>query len=653
MYAESKTIFHYFINANSIFCIQYLLASIPFLFFERFSVQKPLFCVIILDMFICIILLHKNKGIQLKKINLIKKNELIAFILVLITLPFIAKTSEDIGAVSDQGAYFFHTMVLMEGKEAMIHTLDEMGVISEDVDNGLQELQEELTIYYHDENESYYYPHALRTWCVLPALFGRMLGRWNTLISINYLFLLTILNLFFICNEIRINKYAPYLSIGLFALSPLILYIGKAGLTEMSMLFLFIVGLYYMLENSWSCNLFSAISIGLVGFVHASIYVYLPIISLILFFKSLDENKYKYINAIQLGMYACSIWYDYKISPIYMKKQYNRFTFNGRLDYLKLFLIISSVVFVLILVQLIIDKWGKNFFNKIKNFLIKNFRVIAMIAITIILIRTVYYIYYICFTDVFAIPEGTDAGTWNLRSRYINKGWISASYLNIVNIARATGGIGFVSFLMIPFVKQELSKRSKVLYLCALYSLFIFTVLQLDTPSNYYSSRYFIPFLIPLITIVLASCINSKKWIVCIFVTAIVFNCRYWPSFLEGAPQSGQYTMLQEVLAWIPKETIVFCNPESSFVNTRLTSNLRILNNNQIYNLNNFVEVDNYYPEEDKYIISGESLHIDGAELILQNVYPSQFSFGNGENGSYATNVATYDNPLFVYKITK
>ena len=111
--------------------------------------------------------------------------------------------------------------------------------------------------------------------------------------------------------------------------------------------------------------------------------------------------------------------------------------------------------------------------------------------------------------------------------------------------------------------------------------------------------------------------------------------------------------MLQEVLAWIPKETIVFCNPESSFVNTRLTSNLRILNNNQIYNLNNFVEVDNYYPEEDKYIISGESLHIDGAELILQNVYPSQFSFGNGENGSYATNVATYDNPLFVYKITK
>ena len=67
MYAESKTIFHYFINANSIFCIQYLLASIPFLFFERFSVQKPLFCVIILDMFICIILLHKNKGIQLKK----------------------------------------------------------------------------------------------------------------------------------------------------------------------------------------------------------------------------------------------------------------------------------------------------------------------------------------------------------------------------------------------------------------------------------------------------------------------------------------------------------------------------------------------------------------------------------------------------------
>ena len=28
-------------------------------------------------------------------------------------------------------------------------------------------------------------------------------------------------------------------------------------------------------------------------------------------------------------------------------------------------------------------------------------------------------------------------------------------------------------------------------------------------------------------------------------------------------------------------------------------------------------------------------------------------TFGNGENGSYATNVATYDNPLFVYKITK
>ena len=113
----------------------------------------------------------------------------------------------------------------------------------------------------------------------------------------------------------------------------------------------------------------------------------------------------------------------------------------------------------------------------------------------------------------------------------------------------------------------------------------------------------------------------------------------------------GQYNLLQDVLEVIPANAVVFCNPESHTLNTRLTGNLRVLNDNEIYNLKNIEEVLNFYPDKNAYIISENAVEGIG-DLILSNEYISQYSFGNGADGRYATSYGTYEIPLYLYKIS-
>lgn len=649
---ENCSVMKVFIEANNLFCVQYFLFSCFFIFIEKFSVLKPLIAILFFDSF-TLILLKVKKITQSKVIYSISKNEWIMLTLSILAIPLIYITAEDIGTISDQGTYFLYSTVYMEEKSNSIHTLEEMGVISENVDEGLRELQNELLIYYHEDGEDYYYLHALGTWCSLLALFGKMFGIWNCMKAVNYLYLLIVWNMLYLCQKIAANKNNIYMAWGMFAFSPLILYIGKAGLAEAAILLLFLVGLRYILENKKIFYLLAGINIGLIGFIHISMVMYMPIVTFIAALESVKRSKKNIaiFNTIQLMMFGVSLWYIYKISTIYVEKQYSRFTLQEKLNYTTIFIGIDILVVLLIIYQIKVYQNEKDFMlSFVRENLYKYFKLIAFIALTAIICRTIYYAYFLCFTDKFAIVDGYDAGTWNLRSRYVNTGLTAISYLNIVNIARATGVIGLFVFLILPFINKNITERSITFYYMGLYGIIIYTVLMMDTPSNYYSSRYFVPFVVPMIVISLISAVESKSWSIYILMLALLFNRYYWPAFLRGGPQVGQYELLQDAIATIPNNAIVFCNPESQTTNVRLTAGLRILNDNEVYNLKNYVEVMDYYSGLDSYIISETKIE-QYHEPVLYNVYLSQYSFGNGPNGSYDTNVGTYQIPLFIYKM--
>ncbi len=653
------------VAANNLFCIQYLLLSGILIFFEWFSVERALIGVLIISCSFNFFVWLKKDSRKIKKekrgfVGSVTKQEgVLVTVICLCCIPFIRLTTEDIGTVSDQGAYFIHTVRLMSDMPEVSYQLQEIGKISKSVDEGIRSMQEKQPIWYHYENSDIYYLHALKTWCVFPALFGKMFGLFHCMIAINYIYIFVVCNMFYLCEKIAENLFNVYMALGIFALAPLVLYIGKAGLTEIIMLFWGILGLRYILEKDLLHYILGGVCIGLIGFCHVSIYVYLPLITGIAFLLSTEENynKIAYFNIVQLLLYVCSIWYTYRISPVYVEKQYARFTMHGKIEYVVLFIGLSVIVLFLIIVQYGIYQSKANIFRKIKDylhlikkFLYTRFTIIVKLLFVLIVIKTIYNGYMLGFTEQFAIPEGYDAGSWNLRSRYINTGFQALSYLNIVNIGRATGWIGLIVFAMIPLMKHKVNENTKTFYYMALYGLIIFTVLRVDTPFNYYASRYFLPLVVPMVTITLVSFVSSKNWCIYILCVALMYNHHFWPAFLRGAPQYGQYQIMEDVLDVIPAEEVVLCNEEGDYVNARLTSNLRIINQNPVYNLKNYDEVNEFYSERDKYIISEKLLDID-ADLILERIYQSQYSFGNGENGTYDMNVGTYDIPVYIYYV--
>ena len=639
------------LEANNLFCIQYLIFSCAFLMFEVFAVWKYLICIVVFDVVLIIALvLGKVKKKKQRHENISKEEGILLLITICFIVPFIYITTEDIAADTDQGAYFLHTCILMEEKSKDIHTLQELGKISDEVDEGIKTLLEGLPIYYHESGKDMFFVHALSSWCSYTALFGKMFGLWNCMKAVNFLYLLSIFNLFYVCKKNALNKINIYLYIFMFALSPLLLYIGKAGLSEVATLYFVTLGLKYIFEEEQFFSIIGGVCVGLIGYLHVSMYVYMPVITCISLLESVRKKKLAYFNVIQLLMFGFSIWYAYKISPIYVKKQYLRFTLNERISYFTIFILIDVIVIICFLIQVNIVKNQNKFVVELRRLVYENYRKISIVVLGIVFISTSYYSYFMCFTDKFAIKQGIDAGTWNLRSDYINKGIKAVSHLNLVNISRAVGIIGMLFFVAIPFLSYKLSDVAKTFYYISLYGMIVFTVLQMDTPSNYYCSRYFVPVLIPMIVLTLVCSLNKKIWSIYFIIVTLLYNHHFWPAFLMGGPKVGQYELLQDALEAIPENAIVFCEPESHVINARLSGNLRVLNNNEVYNLNNMNEVLDFYSSNSGYVISECELEING-DLLVYNIYLSQYSFGNGKNGTYDTGVGTYEIPLYIYKI--
>lgn len=643
--------------ANNFSMLQYLIFSCPFLFLEKFAVWKLLVVILAVD-WIVISIAVGRKGIRsvCKKLSSSKwfiKEEVIVVLVVLFCIPLIRVTTEDIGMQSDQGAYFAHMINLESGSSDIWDHINELG-LSEEIDNGLWELQEKLTCLYKKEGSNDMCLHALSTWCVIPALFGKIFGLWDGMgAGLCYLWILTILDMFYTCEKVEGSWCGKYLALGLFATAPLVLYIGKAGLSELTMLWLAVLGLYCLLEDFRYAYL-GAICIGMVGFVHLSVLLYIPAVAFVLFLTAVErrEKRWSICNSIQMILFILSLWYVYRISPLYVMIQYQRFTLDGKIGFTELFLGISLVVLLTSFILYYVSVKGGPLIEKLEEMIFKYFKWIVAFAFLIIIGMTIYNGYTLCFTNLHAFAANGPPSSWQLRSRYINTGWRALSYLNITNIARATGIVGLLAFALLPFCGRKMKNREKILYLLVLYALFYYTVLRVDTPFNYYASRYFLPVIVPMMTVVLAAGIKRRNWAVYILLMVCLFNSRYWFSFWEGGPQVGQYQLLQDTLTMIPAQEIVFCNPESEKIISCLTNNLRVLNDNEVYNLKNYEEVSSFYEERDKYIISGNELVVEG-DLLLANHYLSQYSFGNGKDGSYAFVNGTYEIPLYIYIIEK
>ncbi len=633
-----------------LFIAQYYVFSIIFLWLDRFEVRHILIVIAGLD-FIACFCWRKNIFSKIRHMHIVlPKKDLILIGVLILMVPFLFVKSEDIRSSSDMGMYFEWMIKLTGDNTEVSRTLNEIGIVSKDVDEGVYRIQEQLNgIYVRDEldnGEKIYEYHSLPTWVTMMALFAKLFGIYNAAQVLTLFYILAVLCCYFACENIGKISRSKYLSILIFGLSPIIMYIAKCTLTEIAYINLLLFSVYCLSEKDRKIKYLSSVGFGLLGFIHISSYMYIFAIYFILLYIAICKKKKEYgiINIINIIMFITSLFYANFISRFYTEAQLMRLYFLGN----NLKEIMQWLLFILvgcIIIQIIELLLSENVLDKL---IILLNRIVPAGLITleiIIIIGCIIQGYYLGFTEKYI----SGGGTWHLRSEYANQGIHSLSYLNIVNILRAT------SYVWIPiiFIYNICRKNKKNIIENALlfglfYSMFIYTYIQIDTPTNYYASRYLAMTIVPLVTLVSATIFDKKKIYVALSGWCLIYSLRYDYNFIFRGSFAGQYQMLKDTIAQIPYGAVVVVLDQNNSLNQILVNNLREINANLVYEYNNMDELETYYSDQPLFIISSGTL-AEEEHLLL---YKSYEITGNlsGKKGGYMTEeVYTYNETLCIY----
>lgn len=620
----------------SMYTIQYFLVSIVFLFFDKFHINHIIISCFIINV-IFFVLRRKKIKAALKSIDLNIKTDIYQIIFIIIAVILSLNKSQDIRTISDMGIYFERSVVLSGDNTSSVQKLNEYGKISDSVDSGLYRLQDELIGLYQlnddADSTSYFFEyHSLPTWVTFMALFGRIFGLFNAPHVLTWFYVLASMCLYYLIENISKNKLNKFFSIALFSFSPVILYLSKTTLTEISFLMLLFAGLLFLSERDIFTSICGGIAIGVLGFIHVSMFMYMPVVFALLFLLSFffKRKEYAVANIIQCLMYMLSLPYVYKVSSIYTSQQLSRFGTFFSTNQIIYILMLLSLVFIGIQLAGMALINCQELYSKIKQWITIILDKGSLIGLIIILMGTVYEAYYLGFTNKYSHGDGS----WWLRSVYAGKGFSSLIHINFVSIVMATSFICIPIIIIWQFRKTEKSILEKIIYLAILYSWAIYTFLQVDTPSNYYAARYYAIILVPAVILLMSLIIKKEKYTLGIIAVTIIINIPFNIHHFQVVAFDGQYDLYKEVSEHIPEGSIIFLQEETSQLNSILTNNLRMMNGNEIYNSENIDEVITFYgKKQNYYIVSETPLELNGWKLIFQEDFPL---YGNISTGGIA-----------------
>lgn len=637
--------------ALSIFLAEYYAASIFFLWIDKFDVLCILKCMTILN--VGILLFNKEKIVNKHFKIMFDKHDAIVMVIIALLIPFILTKSEDIRTSSDMGMYFEKAIVLMGEDTGKIKTLDEVHLISENVDDGVLELQGQLFGIYvrgTEGGKTFYDYHSLPTWVTILALHGKIFGLKQCAQALSILYVIALLCAYFCCENIARTVYGKYIAIAILALSPVIMYVSKATLTEIAFTAVFLSGCMWLSEKEKKPKFLSASYFSLLGFIHISMYMYMPILIIVLMYLFIikKERIYAYVNILTTVLYMVSIFYCYEISHMYTRDQLLRFTFLG--DSLgNVVMALIGIFTFAILIQVLLLMINDNaiiWLSKICNQIIPIIIILSEVAI---IAGAITIGYNLAFTDTYS-PGG---GSWHLRSGYVGQGWAAIRHLNMINILKSTGVISIpIIFLYSLLRKNKHDVIENCLYLICLYSTAIFTFVQIDTPNNYYASRYFVIMIIPSVSLLMARIINTSIMTKMAFVWIICFNLYFDRFFIGRGSFAGQYQLMEEVLNKIPERAIVLVRPEDKSLNQTLVNNLREVNSNMVFNYRNMDEIKQFYDDKPLYFITCRQFDLS-IEPIWHKDYTIMGNLGGGDGKYMTEEISTYSEEVYIYIINE
>lgn len=654
LFAEKRLV-KILLNTVIIFLGIYLTASVILLWLDVFSVKRGLFiCLGCAGILLCFNYkkIRKIKD-YLSKINFNIHSEIILLVFFACMLLFISGKSEDIRANSDMGVYFQRAATLMSADSKKTQDISEFGYdISDKVEENLLDLQKVHSGLILQETNTQFEYHSLPTWTSLMALTGKMFGISNAAQILSLLYFVSVSSLYFLIENIAPVKRNKYFALALFGSTPIIVYLAKCTFTELAYVAILLAAMYFLSEKNEKMKIIGGYWMGLLGFIHISHFMYLPILFIALFMLSRYRNdKYLAIaNCIQCMMFSFSLAYCLTLSPSYTSAQLARL--SGRVNTAHIILFLCFCVYLAIGVQLLFLKRKGlcyKYCDKIIAFFEKwGYRLVPLWVI-ILLILSVIQGYLLGYTDYYKVG----GGTWHLRSGYINQGLSGAIHVNLVSIVMATSYIVLPAIFFLMFRSyKKVHVEIKLLAVMLLYALTIYTTFQIDTPTNYYVSRYYAVFIVPIAVILLSKLVVRKRVFAIIGLIGILTAAPYDLLLSDAQAFQGQYEILNDAREIIPANSVVFIqNSQDDYgLNVILTNNLRTLDHVLMYSLDSFEELKDQFVDRHMFIISEEKFDNNG-NLKLKKDYTL---YGNISSGgvAYPTSLSPVTvKTMYIYEI--
>lgn len=147
------------------------------------------------------------------------------------------------------------------------------------------------------------------------------------------------------------------------------------------------------------------------------------------------------------------------------------------------------------------------------------------------------------------------------------------------------------------------------------------TIIKIDTPKNYYASRYFYIFVVIFALILVGMMIKTKRGatIACsiALISAIPFNIL----LLNSVEYDGNWNILKDTISVINRGSIVLCDSSSGATNRLLVNNLREINDNLVFNGDSKETISNIFVNREIYLVSQKPLVDKKYDKILEKTY--------------------------------
>lgn len=613
---------------------EYILISSIFFLFDRFKVDHVLLLILLVNGCLMVTKYFKARNRDDFKIKLTPpSNSLYVFLLVIATI-FSFNRFDFFGMGQDQGVYQTKAIELAYGEGSRQLDFEEYALLeSDEQKSAYEQLVGELAGFDdYDPQKPFLNQgeelsavsgifHGIPTFPAILALAISAFGLENMLVFQTVFYLALMVFAIKICENFKFSKLITAIVIIAALLSPVMLWVAKASLTEMFLALLIGVFIYYLTSGKKEDIPKSSLPVLIFSFFHISAYTIIPEIIVLYWLLYLTNKDRAYLKSNYLAMVFFAVGYLFMlyITPTYSYNN-SRVVYFGPLNDYTLIYFTALVLFGCLVVNFIFD----NYFQKIRIVLDKNSLIEWFIKIAV-----AGMILYTAAYGVKLISGALEASNPS-QSGYYGK-LTGLKNISIVAYIYLTGGVilPLTLWKLLTRTRKVLSnnKYAVVVFMFLYNVLFTSTFLRKEMFYYYYYSRYLAPFLL-IVAILFGIYAGkfAKKTLLLILAFVAIYNGYYSYLLIENDDDSRiSYSMIEEIAMELDDESAVIMANKS--LSRLLTWPLKSMAQADIYPIFNesleetieFLE-DKY---QDIYVLANDEFELGGIEqeIIYANSY--------------------------------